>query len=315
MRNYWLPIVLLLAVGTTTYSIIVNIEADNFSPATEMTNLFDDITLSAVSFEHTLAGTPVYSVVSTKAISMGGQTEGKLGENVIGNGLNEEWNWGSFLKIKVNGLAKSAKVKFCCSYDNLFRTSVGMRAYDASGNQLGSGIATWVDRSDVDAKGLYLNPFSTYNITYFIVRANQGGAICIDDITVDFEPVPEPSTYTLTMNVEPNDIGIDTVTPLIGDHNATGLVNISAETYLDCPDVYLFDYWIGDVADVNSANTTVFMDSDKTITAVFVATRECGDECHPNDLFGDYNHDCIIDFTDFAAFADNWLVCTKPECD
>jgi len=126
---------------------------------------------------------------------------------------------------------------------------------------------------------------------------------------------PELPTYTLTICVEPNDIGIDTVVPFIGDHNAAGSVNLSAAKYIDCPDVYQFDYWIGDVEDANSANTTVFMDLDKTVTAVFVATRECGDECHPNDLFGDYNHDCIIDFNDFAAFANNWLVCTKPECD
>jgi len=121
--------------------------------------------------------------------------------------------------------------------------------------------------------------------------------------------------YTLTIRVEPNDIGIDTVDPNVGQHIYNNTVNISASKFVDCPDIYSFDYWIGDVNDVNDPNTTVFMDSDKTVTAYFMATRECGDECHPNDLFGDYNHDCIIDFNDFAWFANNWMVCTKPECD
>ena len=118
---------------------------------------------------------------------------------------------------------------------------------------------------------------------------------------------------TLTMVIEPNDAGIDTVAPNSGSYNST--VNLTATTFIDCPYVYKFNHWDGDVANVNAANTTVFMDSDKTVTAVFTATRECGDECHPNDLLGDFNHDCIIDIADFAEFALNWMVCTKPECD
>jgi len=126
----------------------------------------------------------------------------------------------------------------------------------------------------------------------------------------------EYSPYTLTMSVEPNDLGINTVEPNLGQHiYYSGIVNISAQSFIDCPDVYQFDYWVGDVTDVNDPNTTIFMDSDKTVTAYFIATRECGDECHPNDLFGDYDHNCIIDLNDFAWFANNWMVCTKPECD
>jgi len=68
------------------------------------------------------------------------------------------------------------------------------------------------------------------------------------------------------------------------------------------------------VNDINDPNTTIFMDSDKTVTAVFVDDRQCGDECHPYPP-GDIDKNCITDFNDFAAFADNWLVCTKPECD
>ena len=119
--------------------------------------------------------------------------------------------------------------------------------------------------------------------------------------------------HTLTVQTLPT--FVDTVTPSVGDHIFAGTVNINADRFSSCPDVYIFEHWEGDVVDPNAANTSLLMDIDKTVTAVFVATRECGDECHPDDLFGDYNHDCIIDFIDMAKFAENWLVCTKPECD
>jgi hypothetical protein len=40
----------------------------------------------------------------------------------------------------------------------------------------------------------------------------------------------------------------------------------------------------------------------------------CGDPWHPYPL-GDLNHDCHVNFADFALFAENWLKCTAPECD
>jgi hypothetical protein len=40
----------------------------------------------------------------------------------------------------------------------------------------------------------------------------------------------------------------------------------------------------------------------------------CGDSGHPYPK-GDLNQDCLVDFADFAEFADNWLVCNAPKCD
>jgi hypothetical protein len=123
-----------------------------------------------------------------------------------------------------------------------------------------------------------------------------------------------PAPYILTIDVDPNDVGIDTVTPDVGTHSRGGWVSIKAERFVNCPDVYTFDHWEGDANDPNLADTTVFMDSDKTITSVFVSTRQCGDECHPYPL-GDIDKNCIVDFNDFGLFALSWLECTKPECD
>jgi predicted outer membrane repeat protein len=40
-------------------------------------------------------------------------------------------------------------------------------------------------------------------------------------------------------------------------------------------------------------------------------TGVCGDSGHPYPV-GDFNHDCFVDFRDFAQFADEWLVSTAP---
>jgi hypothetical protein len=125
--------------------------------------------------------------------------------------------------------------------------------------------------------------------------------------------IPEPAT--LTIIVEPNDVGIDTITPSVGPHDyARGWVSIKAERFINCPDVYTFDHWDDDVNEPNSPSTTVYMDENKSITAVFVDARQCGDECHPYPQ-GDVNKDCKVNFLDVAIVANTWLECTDPNCD
>jgi hypothetical protein len=123
---------------------------------------------------------------------------------------------------------------------------------------------------------------------------------------------------TLTIEAEPNDIGIDTITPGVGQHEyyETEVVSINAEPFTACPDVYRLDHWIGDgIGEPNAAETTVLIDAEKTITAVYVADeRRCGDECHPI-LGGDLNGDCYVNFEDFKIYCELWLACTHPDCD
>ena len=123
--------------------------------------------------------------------------------------------------------------------------------------------------------------------------------------------------FTLRLNVEPNDVGIDTTTPLPGEHISLKgrAVDLEARLFKTCPAVYHFDHWEGDVVDPNSPLTTVIMDEDKIVTAVFVAFKPvCGDECHPI-LRGDLNGDCYINFADFVLYSDMWMTCTHPDCD
>jgi len=130
------------------------------------------------------------------------------------------------------------------------------------------------------------------------------------------EPHPDTPIFLLdqelTVQTEPN--YIDTVIPSVGQHTFSGWVDVSATRFIDCPGVYSFDHWEGDVEDANSTSTRVFMNGEKSITAVFVDDRQCGDECHPYPA-GDISKDCKVDFFDIAMVANSWLECTKPECD
>ena len=123
--------------------------------------------------------------------------------------------------------------------------------------------------------------------------------------------------FTLRLKVEPNDVGIDSITPLPGEHISLKgrAIDLEARLFKTCPAVYHFNHWEGDVVDPNSSLTTVIMDEDKIVTAVFVAFEPvCGDECHPI-LQGDLNGDCYINFADFVLYSDMWMTCTHPDCD
>jgi hypothetical protein len=84
---------------------------------------------------------------------------------------------------------------------------------------------------------------------------------------VPINPAPAGPTYDLTMAVDPTEGG--TTDPSVGVHNYTEntVVDITA-THADG---YAFVNWTGDVADPNSASTTVTMNSDKAVTANFIA--------------------------------------------
>ena len=73
--------------------------------------------------------------------------------------------------------------------------------------------------------------------------------------------------YDLTMAVDP--AGSGTTSPAVGTHTIAEntVIDIAASPAAG----FAFDHWTGDVADPNSASTTVTMNGDKTVTAHFVA--------------------------------------------
>ncbi len=83
-----------------------------------------------------------------------------------------------------------------------------------------------------------------------------------------FNGVDTTTEYTLTVQVEGN----GTVTPEEGTHDYAEdeVVDLIAES----GEGYEFLEWVGDVADNASAETTILMDEDKTVTALFVEEVE-----------------------------------------
>lgn len=80
-----------------------------------------------------------------------------------------------------------------------------------------------------------------------------------------FPIFPDPTTYTLTIQVE----GEGTVEPAEGDHeiDADELVTLQATAATD----WRFSHWVGEVNDKNAATTTIKMDQNQTVKAVFVS--------------------------------------------
>ncbi len=114
---------------------------------------------------------------------------------------------------------------------------------------------------------------------------------------------------TLMVEVEPNDVGIGIVTPTVGQHSyqQNTDVNLSTEDFIQCPYVYRFDHWVGTVGDVNSPSTTIVMDANKTVTAVFVGGR----------IAGDLTSNCKVNYVDVRFFVEQFLdtiSCSRPNC-
>ncbi|MGA2914934.1 MAG: GLUG motif-containing protein [Sedimentisphaerales bacterium] len=53
---------------------------------------------------------------------------------------------------------------------------------------------------------------------------------------------------------------------------------------------------------------------DYPVLIILFFEPACGDPWHPYPV-GDFNHDCKVDFADFATFSLHWLECTAPVCD
>ena len=81
-------------------------------------------------------------------------------------------------------------------------------------------------------------------------------------VTAHFVALP---TYNLTMAVDPS--GSGETSPAAGVHSyvENSVVNVTASPAAG----YVFDHWTGQVANVNSASTTVTMDGNKSVTAHF----------------------------------------------
>ncbi|MFI4912371.1 MAG: hypothetical protein ACIAQZ_11955 [Sedimentisphaeraceae bacterium JB056] len=125
------------------------------------------------------------------------------------------------------------------------------------------------------------------------------------------------SFYNLTVEASPAIVDSG-VSPMIGASKVVmdQEIEISAVDFAGaCPTGYSFDHWeVDGVLYSDQADTTLVVDADMTLTAVFVSSNECGDVCRPYPV-GDVSFDCVVDLEDFAKVAQDWTDCTDPSCD
>ena len=122
----------------------------------------------------------------------------------------------------------------------------------------------------------------------------------------DLSASSPPPQQTLTMAKS----GEGSTSPSIGSHsyNQGSKVNISASPASG----WRFTHWIGDVANNNSASTTVTMSTDKTVTAVFekiptyTLTIAINGEGTVSPAAGSYTHQQNTTVTLSATPADGW---------
>ena len=177
----------------------------------------------------------------------------------------------------------------------------------------------WYTYAAIGGNQLKLCDYYTADIVFdegqFIIQGVQvylGQVSGVDSFTVDVDgPVSNSSLYRAWFDgVALVEVVVDSTLPVPGQHDYSDgeVVTINAYDYLDCPEYNTFSRWIGDVSDPYSAQTTVVMDSEKTVTAVFTEFEdtECGDVCHPI-LSGDLTRDCMVDMDDLMILITDWF--------
>lgn len=112
--------------------------------------------------------------------------------------------------------------------------------------------------------------------------------------------------FNLTVATDP--AGNEASVTGAGQYSIGDTATIEAADFNDCANgaVYRFDHWTGDVADAASPVTTVDVSSDTAVTAVYAATAECGDACHPIPA-GSVDGNCEVNIDDIKLVAANWL--------
>jgi|GEM_PF-117496 len=153
-----------------------------------------------------------------------------------------------------------------------------------------------------------LTPTLSYTAPAAGGPVGQGIRICLilEGMGENFDNVKLLSVtdpVTLTVAVEPNDQGIDTVSPALSqtifqrDANAV----IKADTFTNGSVTYYFDHWSGEgIKNPDNSRTAVTLDQSKTVTAVYTTS--------PMGVFlsSDLSRDGSVDLADWPYIADNW---------
>lgn len=89
-------------------------------------------------------------------------------------------------------------------------------------------------------------------------------------LTAIFEEIPAGETYTLSAGVTPDNAGKISINPSQEVYGENTVVTLTAEANAG----YHFDRWEGTVTDQNASSTTVVMDQDHAISALFLHVQD-----------------------------------------
>ncbi len=182
-------------------------------------------------------------------------------------GVDQTTPWGTFVSANAQSDSPSVEVTGLTGTEMVFDT-VFMGAATIPTMTVGADQTELWNLSDNRAGGVAsIEEAAGSSVT--MSWATGGTSIYWAMGAVPINPAPAGTTYELTMAVEPS--GSGTTDPAAGVHTYAEdeIVTISATA----GDGYEFDLWTGDVAEPDSASTTVTMDTDQTVTAHFTANE------------------------------------------
>ena len=149
-------------------------------------------------------------------------------------------------------------------------TGVAISSSTGHGSTTDYAVTEVVNDTSVDLQAPAMDPTGYTFLRWTLDGAAQPNGqksitFTMDDDKTAVAEYVQISTYTLTVEVSPAEGGA--TAPAIGAHvyDDGTVVNLTATANTG----YRFDHWEGDVADPNAAETTITMNANETVTAIF----------------------------------------------
>jgi hypothetical protein len=149
--------------------------------------------------------------------------------------------------------------------------------------------------------------------------------------TVQLQLRANSSTVGMMEELVNNTPGILDVPPFAPTGQVSSFLDVFLEVQMDGKTLYnttamhisgILSHEPAIRGDMYSGNTstTLYVDGTGLISGYAIAEMiyypyvpTCGDSLHAYPV-GDLNHDCRVNFVDFAMFSTHWLECTHPDC-
>ncbi len=214
--------------------------------------------------------------------------------------------------IKVSSIPANAKINFQLKDStNVVTNEIDIIPY------LGSNyIGVWkkVEIPLTEFSGIDFS--KVWEIQIGVTGVQTGNALLyIDDIAFVYKTSQQPTIYSLAVNINPQGAGSVTLNPSGGTYIAGTTVTLTAVAN----NGYVFSSWSGDLSG-NQNTATIVMNSNKTITAVFVSSSlpqlpQVSLSLNDNEVISgvkniDVNIDSLVNIQKVLLYIDNICVST-----